>query len=315
VTRRWVGRPYPLGAVYDGLGTNFSVFSSIAEGVELCLFGDDGRDEQRIVLQEVDGYCWHAYIPEIAPAQRYGFRVHGPWDPSRGAWCNPAKLLLDPYAKAHAGTLSWHQACFPYRWGEEFSREDSDSAPYVPRSVVHDPVFDWGNDRHPDTPLHETIIYEVHVKGFTQRHPGVPEELRGTYAGLGHPAAIEHLLDLGVTAVELMPVHEFVQDAHLVERGLGNYWGYNTIGYFAPHRAYASTDREPFQVQEFKMMVRSLHAAGHRGDPGRGVQPHGRGQPPRAHALVPGRGQPLLLRGSARRTRGSTMTSRAPGTR
>jgi isoamylase len=256
----WPGEPYPLGAVYDGGGTNFSLFSEVADGVELCLFGDDG--ERRVELTEVDAACWHGYLPSVAPGQRYGYRVHGPWAPERGNRCNPAKLLLDPYAKAIEGQVAWGQACFPYNFGDENSRNDDDSAPNVPRSVVHNPYFDWGNDRPPAVPLNESVIYEVHVRGFTARHPGIPESQRGTYAGLAHPAAVEYLTKLGITAVELMPVHQFVHDSYLVERGLRNYWGYNSIGYLAPHNEYASSGQRGEQVAEFKTMVRTLHEAG-----------------------------------------------------
>jgi glycogen operon protein len=256
----WPGSRHPFGATYDGAGTNFSLFSEVAERVELCLFADDGS-ETRLTIEEIDAHCWHAYVPGIGPGQRYGFRVDGPWDPDRGVHCNPNKLLLDPYAKAIDGEVDWDQACFPYNFGDELSRNDDDSAPHVPRSVVHNPYFDWGNDRPPATPLHETILYETHVKGFTFGHPGIPETARGTYAGLAHPSAINHLRDLGITAIELMPVHQFIHDAHLVERGLRNYWGYNSIGFFAPHNAYASGTRGE-QVQEFKAMVRALHAEG-----------------------------------------------------
>jgi glycogen operon protein len=257
----WPGRPYPLGAAYDGGGTNFSLFSEAAGKVELCLFDEDGN-EQRVTLEEKDASCWHGYLPSVAPGQRYGYRVHGPWNPEAGQRCNPAKLLLDPYAKAIEGQVDWDQACFPYNFGDENSRNDDDSAPHVPKSVVHNPYFDWGNDRPPDIPLNESVIYEVHVKGFTARHPSIPEAQRGTYAGLGHPAAIEHLTELGVTAVELMPVHQFVHDSHLIERGLRNYWGYNSIGFLAPHNEYASSGDRGEQVAEFKAMVRALHEAG-----------------------------------------------------
>jgi isoamylase len=257
----WPGRAFPLGATYDGAGTNFSLFSEVADQVDLCLFDEEGHEE-RMPLEEVDAFCWHAYLPTIGAGQRYGYRVHGPWVPEAGLRANPAKLLLDPYARAIEGSVDWNQACFPYNFGDEHSRNDDDSAPHVPRSVVHNPYFDWGNDRPPAIPLHETIVYETHVKGFTMRHPGVPEGLRGTYAGLGHPAAIDHFLSLGITAVELLPVHQFVHDAHLVERGLRNYWGYNTIGFFAPHNEYAATGQRGEQVQEFKAMVRALHDAG-----------------------------------------------------
>jgi isoamylase len=257
----WPGRPYPLGASYDGAGTNFSLFSEMAEQVELCLFDDEGGEE-RVTLDEVDAYCWHGYLPSVAPGQRYGYRVHGPWAPERGQRCNPAKLLLDPYAKAIEGQVRWDQACFPYNFGDENSRNDDDSAAFVPRSVVHNPYFDWGNDRPPDVHRSESIVYEVHVKGFTIRHPDVPGPQRGTYSGLAHPAAIEYLTRLGITAVELLPVHQFVHDSHLAERGLRNYWGYNSIGFLAPHNEYAASGQRGEQVAEFKAMVRALHEAG-----------------------------------------------------
>ena len=257
----WPGRPYPLGASYDGGGTNFSLFSEMADGVELCLFSDDGAEE-RLRLEEIDAFVWHAYLPTVAPGQRYGYRVHGPWAPEHGQRCNPAKLLLDPYAKAIEGQVQWNPACFPYMIGDENSRNDDDSAPFVPRSVVHNPYFDWGNDRPPDVQLNESVIYETHVKGFTARHPDIPESQRGTYSGLGHPAAIEYLTGLGITAVELLPVHQFIHDAHLVERGLRNYWGYNSIGFLAPHNEYAAAGQRGEQVAEFKAMVRALHEAG-----------------------------------------------------
>ena len=257
----WPGRPYPLGATYDGTGTNFSLFSEAADAVELCLFDADGA-ETRVPLTEVDGFCWHGYLPRVGIGQRYGFRVHGPWDPASGERCNPNKLLLDPYAKAIDGGVDWDQACFPYDFGDPDSRNDDDSAPHVPKAVVVSPYFDWGADRPPDVPLHESVIYEVHVKGFTATHPDIPEPLRGTYAGLAHPVAIDYLRSLGVTAVELQPVHQFVHDAHLVERGLRNYWGYNSIGFFAPHNEYSSAGSDGSQVPEFKSMVRALHEAG-----------------------------------------------------
>ncbi len=257
----WPGRPYPLGAAYDGGGTNFSLFSEAAERVELCLFDNDGG-EQRVALEEIDASCWHAYLPSVVPGQRYGYRVHGPWAPDRGRRCNPAKLLIDPYAKAIEGEVHWNPACFPYTFGDENSRNDDDSAAYVPRSVVHNPYFDWGNDRPPDIQLNESVIYEVHVKGFTARHPEIPEAQRGTYAGLAHPAAIEYLTGLGITAVELLPVHQFVHDSHLADRGLRNYWGYNSIGFLAPHNDYAAAGQRGEQVAEFKAMVRALHEAG-----------------------------------------------------
>jgi isoamylase len=267
--RQWVGRPYPLGATYDGSGTNFSMFSGVAEAVELCLLdGDDpqGRSERRVELTEVDGHCWHTYLPDVRPGQRYGYRVHGPWRPEEGLWCNPSKLLLDPYAKTIEGEVDWDPACFAYDFDDNDQPNTADSAPHVPRGVVHDPFFDWGVDRPPVHGMHESIIYEAHVKGLTFRHPGVPEELRGTYAAIAHPAILDHLSSLGVTAVELMPVHQFVHDHHLVARGLSNYWGYNSIAFLAPHNGYASSHRQAglvqSQVQEFKTTVKALHAAG-----------------------------------------------------
>ncbi|MEZ5412129.1 MAG: glycogen debranching protein GlgX [Acidimicrobiales bacterium] len=258
--RRWVGSSDPLGATYDGEGTNFSLFSSVAEGVELCLCSPEGV-ETRVELTEIDAFCWHAYLPGIRPGQRYGYRVHGPWDPAQGLWCNPAKLLLDPYTRVVDGTIDWQPACFGYRFDDPDQPNTDDSGPHVPWGIVHDPIFDWANDRPPRQPLHETVIYETHVRGLTMTHPDVPAELRGTYTGVAHPAVINHLQSLGVTAVELMPVHQFVQDHHLTERGLRNYWGYNSIGFFAPHNGYSSADQLG-QVQEFKAMVRALHAAG-----------------------------------------------------
>jgi glycogen operon protein len=260
--RTWVGDPYPLGATYDGAGTNFSVFTSVAEGVELCLLGDNGDpDEVRVELKEVDGHCWHVYLPDVRPGQRYGFRVHGPWDPDAGLWCNEHKLLLDPYAKAVDGETDWSEACFGYRFDDPDLKNLEDSAPHVPKAVVHDPYFDWGTDRPPKTPLHETVIYETHVKGLTVRHPEVAASLRGTFRGVSHPAIVEHLSALGVTAVELMPVHQFLHDHHLVQKGLRNYWGYNTLAYLAPHDEYSSRGQLT-AVQEFKSMVKTLHAAG-----------------------------------------------------
>ncbi len=260
-THPWPGRPYPLGASHDGEGTHFSLFSEVAERVELCLFDDQGR-ETRLDLPETTAYCWHGYLPGIQPGQRYGFRVHGPWAPERGQRCNPAKLLLDPYAKAIVGEVQWDEAVYPYRFGEPDARDERDSAPFVPRSVVVDPAFDWGDDRRPGVPWHETILYETHVKGFSRRHPDIPEALRGTYAGLAHPAAIEHLKGLGINAVELMPVHQFIHYAHLAEKGLRNYWGYSTIGFLAPHNEYAAANEPCERLREFKGMVRALHAAG-----------------------------------------------------
>jgi glycogen operon protein len=256
------GEPLPLGATWDGKGTNFSVFSEVAARVELCLFDDHGT-QRCIDLPDRTAFCWHGYVPRVGPGQRYGFRVHGPWDPATGVRCNPAKLLLDPYARAIAGEFAWGQALFPYPvGGDDLRRDDTDSAAYMPKGVVVDNAFDWGGDALLRRPLHETVVYEVHVKGFTKRHPGVPERLRGTYAGLAHPAAVEHLTSLGVTAIELLPVHAFVHESHQVDKGLRNYWGYHSIGYFAPHGEYASGGDTGDQVREFKAMVKALHAAG-----------------------------------------------------
>jgi isoamylase len=259
--RVWPGDSYPLGATYDGAGTNFALFSEAADQVELCLFDDDGS-ESRISLTEVEGFVWHGYLPSVGPGQRYGYRVHGPYEPAEGTRCNPAKLLLDPYAKAIEGAVDWDPSVFSYQFGHPDQREDSDSAPHVPRSVVVNPFFNWDHDRAPRTPYHQSVIYEAHVRGLTRLHPAVPEEQRGTYLGLAHPAIIDHLHRLGVTAIELMPVHQFVTDSILTERGLGNYWGYNTIGFFAPHNAYSAGGGRGEQVQEFKSMVRTLHEAG-----------------------------------------------------
>jgi glycogen operon protein len=258
---RWPGRERPLGATYDGAGTNVALFSEVAEHVDLCLFDDDDN-ETCVPLTEVDAFVWHAYLPGVEPGQRYGFRVSGKWAPAEGLWCNPKKLLLDPYARAVDGQVDWAPACFAYKFDAPDEPNDEDSAPHVPKSVVHNPYFDWGFDRPPEVPMHETIVYETHVKGLTMRHPDVPEGLRGTYAGLAHPSVVDYLKGLGVTTIELMPVHQFVHDAHLVERGLRNYWGYNSIGFFAPHNEYTSGERRGQQVQEFKSMVRTLHEAG-----------------------------------------------------
>jgi isoamylase len=256
--RPWPGHAYPLGASYDGGGTNFALFSEAAERVELCLFDDDGT-ETRIALPERDGFVWHGYLPMVVPGQRYGYRVHGPYDPGRGLRCNPAKLLMDPYAKSVDGSLDWAEPVFGYRFAAPDERNDDDSAPHVPKSVVINPFFDWSEDHTPRTPYNASVIYEAHVRGLTICHPEIPQELRGTYAGLAHPVMIDHLQRTGVTAVELMPVHQFVSEHGLVQLGLSNYWGYNTIAFLAPHNAYAAT---PDPVAEFKAMVRSLHAAG-----------------------------------------------------
>lgn len=257
----WPGQPYPLGATYDGAGTNFAVFSEVAHRIELCLLHDDGTQDA-VELRETDAFVRHAYLPGVMPGQRYGFRVHGPYAPERGHRCNAAKLLLDPYAKAVSGRIDWGEAVYGYPFGRPERRNDADSAPHTMASVVVNPYFDWGDDRPPRTDYHRTVIYEAHVKGLTMRHPKLPDELRGTYAALAHPAVIEHLTELGVTTLELMPVHQFVHDHRLVDAGLANYWGYNTIGFFAPHNAYASWGDRGQQVLEFKSAVRALHQAG-----------------------------------------------------
>jgi isoamylase len=265
--RTWPGAPYPLGATWDGWGTNFALFSEAAQQVELCLFSDaaDGTGElkeSRVELTEVDAFVWHAYLPGVAPGQRYGYRVHGPYDPPRGLRCEPSKLLLDPYGKAVEGDVRWDESLFDYRWANPGSRNTADSASCMPKNVVINPFFDWGHDRAPQIPYHETVIYEAHVRGLTLRHPEVPPNQRGTYAGLAHPAVVAHLKRIGVTAVELMPVHQFVAEHALVARGLTNYWGYNTIGFLAPHNRYSSEGQRGEQVGEFKAMVRALHQAG-----------------------------------------------------
>lgn len=279
----WPGRPYPLGATFDGTGTNFALYSSVAERVELCLLADDdaggqagghsggdptGIRETRVEVTETDAHVWHVYLPGVGPGTRYGYRVHGPYDPAAGHRCNPAKLLLDPYAKAVDGDLDDDPSLFSYPFSDVAQAtkgttpDPADSLGHTMVSVVVNPFFDWGHDRPPDTPYHETVIYEAHVKGLTMRHPGVPDELRGTYAGLAHPAVIEHLTKLGVTAIELMPVHQFVTDPSLAAKGLSNYWGYNTIGFFAPHNGYAGYGTRGEQVMEFKAMVKAMHQAG-----------------------------------------------------
>jgi isoamylase len=259
----WPGDPNPLGATFDGAGTNFAVFSEVASAVELCLFDDHGL-ETRLRLPERTGWVWHGYLHGVRPGQAYGFRVHGPYDPGQGLRCNPAKLLVDPYAKAIRGRLEWSEAVFGYRFGDpDGPRSELDSAPYVPKAVVVNPYFDWGNDRPPRIPWQDTVIYELHVRGFTKLAKALPPRLRGTYAGLGHPVTIEYLRGLGITAVELQPVHAFVHEHALAERGLRNFWGYNPLGYFAPHAEYLSDPADPqAQVLEFKQMVKDLHRAG-----------------------------------------------------
>ena len=257
----WPGSAYPLGATFDGSGTNFAIFSESAESVELCLF-DESRVETCVELHEVDAYVWHCYLPQIQPGQRYGYRVSGPYDPKSGKRANRSKLLLDPYAKATTGSFDWDQSLFPYNFGDPLSVNNDDSAAHMMLGVVINPFFDWAGDRHPRIPYAETVIYEAHAKGLTELHPEVPEEQRGTYAGLAHPAITEHLQRIGATAIELMPVHQFVQDSTLLDKGLRNYWGYNTISFFAPHNEYSAMGDLGQQVQEFKGMVRSFHDVG-----------------------------------------------------
>jgi len=257
----WPGSPYPLGATFDGSGTNFALYSEGAERVELCLFDEDGT-ETRVDLLDVDAFVHHGYLPTVQPGQRYGYRVHGPYDPTQGKRFNPNKLVLDPYAKAVEGQVTWGQPVFGYDFGDPDSRNDDDSAAHQMMGVVVNPYFDWTGDRQPKTPYAESFIYEAHVRGLTERHPAIPEDIRGTYSAIAHPAIIEHLQKLGVTAIELMPVHQFVNDSVLEEKGLANYWGYNTIAFFAPQNTYASSGQRGQQVQEFKAMVKALHAAG-----------------------------------------------------
>jgi isoamylase len=265
----WPGKPYPLGATWDGHGVNFALFSENATGVELCLFetSEDEHERVRIRLSEQTDYVWHVYLPSVQPGQIYGYRVYGPYEPEQGHRFNPSKLLLDPYAKAIDGRIEWSDALFgyPVSSGDEdrdLEMDNGDSAPFIHKSVVADQSFEWGNDRRPNTPLHDSIIYEVHVKGFSVERPDIEPAMRGTYSALGSPQAIQYFKSLGITAVELLPVHHFVNDKTLVDKGLSNYWGYNTIGYFAPYSEYACAGRLGEQVREFKAMVKSLHAAG-----------------------------------------------------
>lgn len=261
------GSPFPLGATYDGEGINFSIFSENATKVELCLFDsvDDEFENIKINIEEVTHNVWHVHIPGLKPGQLYGYRIYGPYEPHNGHRFNPAKLLSDPYAKAIAGDIKWDDALFGYEIGSEeqdISFSDVNSAPFLPKSIVIDSQFDWEGDKQPKIPYHDTIIYEAHVKGFTKLHPEIPEEIKGTYAALAHPVTINYLKDLGITTLELMPVHHFVSDRHLLERGLSNYWGYNTLGYFAPDSRYCSSGVLGEQVNEFKNMVKELHKAG-----------------------------------------------------
>ena len=263
--RVWPGAPYPQGASWDGEGVNFSLFSEHATRVELCLFErhDDAVETERFALSDRTDLIWHAYVPDVRPGQLYGYRVHGPYEPQEGNRFNPNKLLLDPYAMAITGPIRWNDTVYGYEIGhpdEDRSFDGRDSAGAMPKCVVVDRAFTWGDDRRPQTPWNRTVIYETHVKGLTKLHPSIPPEIRGTYLALAHDPIVEHLRSLGVTAVELLPVHQFVDDRRLVERGLSNYWGYNTIGFFAPHHAYATSVGQ--QVYEFKSMVKALHRAG-----------------------------------------------------
>src|SRR6266852_7391539 len=265
--KTWPGKPYPLGATWLGNGVNFAIFSEHATGIELCLFDniDAPHENARVPLREQTGQVWHVFLPEVRPGQLYGYRVAGPYQPNRGLRFNDSKLLLDPYAKSIAGQINWSDEMFGYVVGdkeEDLARDSRDNAWAMPKSVVIDAAFSWGEDKRPETPLSETVIYEVHVKGFTKLWQEVPEQLRGTYAGVANEQAIRYLKNLGVTAVELLPVHTHLDDKALVDRGLTNYWGYNTIGFFALHASYSSNRQPGAEVVEFKGMVRNLHAAG-----------------------------------------------------
>ncbi|MGZ3952549.1 MAG: glycogen debranching protein GlgX, partial [Flavisolibacter sp.] len=264
-TTVYPGSPFPLGATWDGEGVNFAIYSENATAVDLCLFEGKAQKEKRVRIKEVDNHIWHVYVPKLKPGQLYGYRVYGPYEPQNGHRFNPNKLLIDPYAKALSGRVEWTNAIFGYEVGngeEDLSFSEEDSAPYMPKSVVIDPAFNWEGDKAPKIPYHKTIIYEAHVKGLTQLHPEVPEEIRGTYAAIAHPAIIQYLKALGITAIELMPVHHFVNDGFLRAKGLTNYWGYNTIGFFAPDIKYSGAGHFGGQVAEFKTMVKELHKAG-----------------------------------------------------
>ncbi|MCF0041262.1 glycogen debranching protein GlgX [Dyadobacter fanqingshengii] len=261
------GSPYPLGSTWDGEGVNFAIFSENATKVELCLFENaEARAENvKIEIEEISHNIWHVYVEGIGPGQLYGYRFHGPYEPKKGHRFNPNKLVIDPYAKALSGTIDWDDALFAYKIGDkqaDLSFSETDSAPHLPKSIVIDPAFDWEDDKAPKIPYHDTIIYEAHVKGLTKLHPGIPAEIQGTYAGIAHPVMIQYLNDMGITAIELMPVHHFVSDRHLLEKGLSNYWGYNTLGFFAPDVRYATSTEAGAHVSEFKTMVKTLHAAG-----------------------------------------------------
>ena len=258
------GVPYPLGAKVNSLGTNFALYSENASGVSVCFFDESGKQTDCIALKERTAFVWHGLIKDVRPGQMYGYRVEGPWEPEKGQLFNPAKLLVDPYAEAISGEVDWKAPVFAYKveTGDDLQKCDKDSAAGMPKSVVVEHTFDWGNDAPPQTPLSDSVIYEVHVKGFSKRNPEIPEKMRGTYAGLSHPKSIEYFKKLGITAVELLPIHHFIDDGHLVEKGLRNYWGYNTLGYFAVEPRYSSSGDRGGQVREFKQMVKALHEAG-----------------------------------------------------
>ncbi len=265
--RVWPGRPYPLGATWNGSGVNFALYSENATKVELCLFDSPDADKERcrITMPESTDLVWHCYLPDALPEQIYGYRVYGPYEPEKGHRFNPHKVLLDPYAKGIARETKWSDSVWGYKLGDpqaDLSFDDRDSAPCAPLAAVIDDAFTWGDDRPPQTPWNKTIIYEMHVKGFTKLHPEVPEKLRGTYAGLGSEAAVRYLRDLGITAIELLPVQDHVDDRHLVDRGLTNYWGYNTLSFFAPESEYSSTPVAQNTVREFKTMVKTMHSNG-----------------------------------------------------
>jgi isoamylase len=264
-TTVYPGSPFPLGSTWDGEGVNFAIFSENATAIDLCLFDSATGKEKKIRIKEVDNHIWHVYVPKLKPGQLYGYRVYGPYEPQNGHRFNPNKLLIDPYAKALSGRVEWNNAIFGYEMGnaeEDLSFSEEDSAPYIPKSVVIDPSFNWEGDKAPKIAYHQSIIYEAHVKGLTQLHPDIPEEIRGTYLGIAHPVTIQYLKDLGITAIELMPVHHFVNDGFLRDKGLTNYWGYNTIGFFAPDIKYSNSGNFGGQVNEFKTMVKELHKAG-----------------------------------------------------
>ncbi|HEX4354847.1 MAG TPA: glycogen debranching protein GlgX, partial [Polyangiales bacterium] len=263
----WPGRPYPRGATFDGGGVNFAVFSRIATRIEVCLYDaeDPAKELERFDLVEATGHIRHGYIPGLQPGTLYGLRVHGPYEPEQGHRCNPNKLLVDPYAKAVWGEVDWQKPMFGYKLGDEkqdLSFDDRDNADGALKSVIISDAFDWGEDRRPEIPWRQTVVYEAHVRGFTQLHPEIPDELRGTYAGLAHPAAIKHLTELGVTSLELLPIHEFPDDGYLVDKKLRNYWGYSSLAFFAPAQRYIRGGTPGSQVTEFKSMVKALHAAG-----------------------------------------------------